>query len=208
MIRVQSTSAAADAASAATAAVAGSRHQSVEEVDYAGNRRMSSALSRIQHTISRHGQRILNLARRGQSRGAGSREEVDAVLEDTSIQRVQQAVLHTFSGRIADQDPIDVQNDSITFQLPKNSVPLSEIFDVMERLHRDTSLGIVGYSVSQSTLNQVYNMFIYWYIFWGYYFLMTASFCLCILRQNFFRQYHPVHVYVQQGCNCVYSTHQ
>ena len=132
------------------------QHPSVEEVDSSANHRPRSAirLTNIQRTISRQGQRIFNFARGRQTRTARSREEVDGD-EDTPVNRVQQAVLRTFRERVADQDPIDTQKDSITFQLPKNSVPLSEIFQVMEALHDDPSLSIVGYSVSQSTLNQV-----------------------------------------------------
>ena len=140
---------------------ANSRYPSVEEVDTSASHRPTSQrprsanrLTNIQRSISRQGQRILNFTRGRQTRTARSREEVDSG-EDTPVNRVQRAVLSTFCERIADQDPIDTQRDSITFQLPKNSVPLSEIFQVMERLHNDPSLSIVGYSVSQSTLNQV-----------------------------------------------------
>lgn len=125
---------------------------SVEEVD--SSNRPETPFSRFQRTISRQGQRLLNKAPWRRLKQAASREEVDTAVE-TPVQRVQAAILSKFSGRIVDQDLIDTQEDSVTFQLPKNSVPLSEIFQVMEDLHRDLSLKIVGYSVSQSTLNQV-----------------------------------------------------
>ena len=126
--------------------------QPLEEVN--SSHRPVTPFSRFQRTISRQTQRLLSRTPWRRLRSAASREEVNTSGE-TPVQLVQAAVLHHFSERIIDQDLIDTQKDSITFQLPKNSVPLSEIFKVMEDLHRDPSLEIVGYSVSQSTLNQV-----------------------------------------------------
>ena len=50
---------------------------------------------------------------------------------------------------------ISVENNEVTFTLPKRDVPLSEVFNFMQTLKRDQTLHIVSYSVSQSTLEQV-----------------------------------------------------
>lgn len=91
-----------------------------------------------------------------------SREEVDSPsgTQMSPAQRVQTTLLRIFSSdRIINQDPVQADMDYVTFQFPKHLVPLSEIFQVMENLNEDPSLSIVGYSVSQSTLNQVMMVF-------------------------------------------------
>ena len=50
---------------------------------------------------------------------------------------------------------ISVENNEVTFTLPKRNIPLSEVFNFMETLKGDQTLHIVNYSVSQSTLEQV-----------------------------------------------------
>ena len=70
------------------------------------------------------------------------------------LQEVCNRVAQYFCSR-KDVKKISIKDDEVTYKLPKHDVPLSEIFLFMQQLKEDSSLHIINYSVSQSTLEQV-----------------------------------------------------
>ena len=70
------------------------------------------------------------------------------------LQEVCNKVAQYFCRR-KDVKKISIKDDEVTYKLPKHDVPLSEIFLFMQQLKEDSSLHIINYSVSQSTLEQV-----------------------------------------------------
>lgn len=74
--------------------------------------------------------------------------------ENPYLQNVCYKIGQYFRGK-KDVEIISADRDEVTYKLPKKEFPLSEIFGFMELLKKDRDLHIVGYSVSQSTLEQV-----------------------------------------------------
>ena len=54
--------------------------------------------------------------------------------------------------------------DEVSYKLPRTVVPLSKIFEVMERMKKQSQYHVVNYSVSQSSLEQVFQINLELYI--------------------------------------------
>ena len=108
-------------------------------------------------------------------RSFGGHQSLDAVLEDDDVdneefdgdsEEEQEECENKYLQRVCDKiqekfrvfkgiRKISCEYDEVIYKLPKLEVPLSMIFDLMEKMKSDPSFHIVNYSVSQSTLEQV-----------------------------------------------------
>ena len=89
-------------------------------------------------------------------------DEIDGDTEEEDNQPCDNPYLQEVSNRVRSYfghkegiKRISVENNEVTFTLPKRDIPLSEVFNFMQTLKGDQTLHIVSYSVSQSTLDQV-----------------------------------------------------
>lgn len=89
-------------------------------------------------------------------------DEIDGDTEEDDNQPCDNPYLQEVSNRVRSYfghkegiKRISVENNEVTFTLPKRDIPLSEVFNFMQTLKGDKTLHIVSYSVSQSTLDQV-----------------------------------------------------
>ena len=89
-------------------------------------------------------------------------EDLDEIDGDTEEEPCDNPYLQEVSNRVRSYfghkegiKRISVENNEVTFTLPKRDIPLSEVFNFMQTLKGDQTLHIVSYSVSQSTLDQV-----------------------------------------------------
>ncbi|XP_019852385.1 PREDICTED: ATP-binding cassette sub-family A member 3-like [Amphimedon queenslandica] len=98
-------------------------------------------------------------AQREGTDGAVDESPDEEISDNPYLRHVCLKIRQYFRGK-EDITLISAEKDEVTYKLPKYDVPLSEIFQLIQLLKSDPSCHITSYSVSQSTLEQVYSHFI------------------------------------------------